>query len=282
MDHPARRRRRPAGADARVAAAAPVSPSPMPAYRGSVPGALAATAQGICPRAGEPRGGGHQDSRAAPVVTSRCRENPGRPGQRVWPGPRSGPGTRSRPGCSLQPRSLAGGEVPAAGQLADRTVYTPSRSVTGWPKAIVLLDLARIWAARGQVRGALATTEAARRVLAATGSVLMARADELEALVRLSIGDLSSPTKLATGLPAVRHGLLLARVALAAGDHQATHEQLQSLSPGDLTPRYAPVRQILCPVYPGWGSVGIRAAADLGPETQGRRVCLAPRLPPMF
>ncbi len=37
----------------RVAAAAPVSPSPMPAYRarGPVPGALAATAQGICPRA---------------------------------------------------------------------------------------------------------------------------------------------------------------------------------------------------------------------------------------
>ena len=245
-----------------------------------VPGAGLGARRPRCDRAenlpacaGEPRGGGHQDSRAAPVVTARCRENPGRPGQRVWPGPRLG--------CSLQPRSLAGREVPAAGQLAGRTVYTPlafrdrlaqsNRAVGPGP------DLGC-----SQVRGALATTQAARRVLAATGLVLMARADELEALVRLSIGDLSSPTKLATGLPAVRHGLLLARVALAAGDHQAAHEQLQSLSPGDLTPRYVLVRQILCPVYPGWGSVGIRAAADLGPETQGRRVCLAPRLPPMF
>jgi cold shock protein len=39
--------------------------------------------------------------------------------------PRAGPGTRRRPGCSLQPRSLAGREVPAAGQLPGRTVYTP-------------------------------------------------------------------------------------------------------------------------------------------------------------
>ena len=37
----------------------------------------------------------------------------------------AGPGTRRRPGCSLQPRSLAGREVPAAGQLPGRTVYTP-------------------------------------------------------------------------------------------------------------------------------------------------------------
>ncbi|HEY7263607.1 MAG TPA: LuxR C-terminal-related transcriptional regulator [Trebonia sp.] len=109
----------------------------------------------------------------------------------------------------------------------------------------MLLDLARIWAARGQVRDALATIEAARRVLAATGSVLLSRADELEALLRLSIGDPSTPVKLAAGLPDARHGLLLARVALAAGDHRAAYEKLQSLTPGDLTPRHALVRQIL-------------------------------------
>ena len=110
---------------------------------------------------------------------------------------------------------------------------------------LVLLDLARIWAARGQVRDALATIEAARLVLAATGSVLLTRADELEALLRLSLGDLNTPVKLATGLPAGRRGLLLARIALAAGDHHTAHEQLQSLSPDDLTPRHALVRQIL-------------------------------------
>ena len=49
-------------------------------------------------------------------------------------------------------------------------------------------------------------------------------------------------------------------------------------STADLYPADAadiPVRA-LCPVHPGWGSVGIRAAADLGPETQGHRVCLVP------
>ena len=51
--------------------------------------------------------------------------------------------------------------------------------------------------------------------------------------------------KLAAGLPSVPHGLLLARVALAAGDHHAAHEQLQSLSSGELTPRQALVREIL-------------------------------------
>jgi hypothetical protein len=45
--------------------------------------------------------------------------------------------------------------------------------------------------------------------------VLLARADELEALLRLSLGDLRSPVELAGGLPAARRGLLLARIALA-------------------------------------------------------------------
>ena len=110
---------------------------------------------------------------------------------------------------------------------------------------LALLDRARIWAARGQVRDALATIEAARLVLAGTGSVLLARADELEALLRLSLGDLHSPAELASGLPAARRALLLARVALAAGDHHAAREHLQAPPLGDLTPRRALVRQIL-------------------------------------
>jgi LuxR family maltose regulon positive regulatory protein len=110
---------------------------------------------------------------------------------------------------------------------------------------LTLLDRARIWAARGQVRDALAAIEAARGVLPASGPALLARADELEALLRLSVGDLSTPAELASDLPAARHRLLLARVALAAGDHHTAREHLQSLSPGDLTPRHALIRQIL-------------------------------------
>ena len=67
---------------------------------------------------------------------------------------------------------------------------------------LALLDRAAIWAARGQVRSALAAVEAARPILAGTGSELLARADELEALLRLSLGDPRTPAELASRLPA--------------------------------------------------------------------------------
>jgi LuxR family transcriptional regulator, maltose regulon positive regulatory protein len=110
---------------------------------------------------------------------------------------------------------------------------------------LALLDRARIWAARGQIHDALATVDAARMVLAGTKSLLLARADELEALLRLSLGDLRSAAELASGLPGTRRGLLLTRVALAAGDHQAAVKHLDISSLGDLTPRAALERQIL-------------------------------------
>ena len=69
---------------------------------------------------------------------------------------------------------------------------------------------ARVWAARGQVREALASIEAARQILAGTGSVLLRRADELEALLRLSLGDPRTPAELARRLPPARRSLLLA------------------------------------------------------------------------
>ncbi len=110
---------------------------------------------------------------------------------------------------------------------------------------LTLLDRAAIWAARGQFRDGLATVEVARLVLAGTGSVLLARADELEAVLRLSLGDLRSPIELARRLPAASRGLLLARIALAAGDHHAAQQHLRALVREDLTPRRALVREIL-------------------------------------
>ena len=111
---------------------------------------------------------------------------------------------------------------------------------------LALLDRAQIWAARGQVREALASIESARQVLAkGASSVLLGRADEQEALLRLSLGDLRSPAELTGRLPAVRRELLLARIALAAGDHHATQQHLQAIAPAGLTPRLALVRQLL-------------------------------------
>ena len=110
---------------------------------------------------------------------------------------------------------------------------------------LTLLDRARIWAARGQVREALASVEAARLVLPGAAPVLLAQADELEALLRLSLGDLRSAAELADRLPAARRGLLLARIALATDDHHAAQEHLRSPSLGELTPRRALERQVL-------------------------------------
>jgi LuxR family maltose regulon positive regulatory protein len=110
---------------------------------------------------------------------------------------------------------------------------------------LVLLDRAGIWAARGHIHEALATVDAARLILAGTKSVLLARADELEALLRVSLGDLRSAAALASGLPATRRGLLLARVALAASDHDTAAGHLDAPSLGNLTPRAALVGQVL-------------------------------------
>ena len=141
-------------------------------------------------------------------------------------------------GAALERRDLD-----AAEHFAERALSVAER---GRPSLefLALLDRAQVWAARGRVRDALATVEAARLVLAGTGSSLLARADEVEALLRLSLGDVRSAVLLAAGLPLPWRGLLLARVALTAGDHQAALEHLQA-PPEGLTPRRALERQIL-------------------------------------
>jgi len=110
---------------------------------------------------------------------------------------------------------------------------------------LALLDRAQIWAARGQIRDALTSVAAARQVMTRGSPALLARADEQEALLRLSLGDLGAPAELAARLPAAPRGLLLARIALAAGHRQAVPEYLQAAALGDLTPRQALVRQLL-------------------------------------
>ena len=146
---------------------------------------------------------------------------------------------RALAGLALERRDLDTAE-----QLTEQALSISERR-RPFLEFLALLDRARIWAGRGQVRDALATIEPARLVLAGTGSVLLARADELEALLRLSLGDLRSPAELASGLPVVQRALLLARVALASGEHHAAREHLQALRAGDLTPRRALERQIL-------------------------------------
>ena len=146
---------------------------------------------------------------------------------------------RTLAGLALERRDLDTAE-----QLTEQALSISERGRAAF-EFLALLDRAAIWAARGQVRDALATVESARMVLPGTASVLLARADELEALLRLSLGDLRSAGELASGLPAAPRGLLLARIALESGDHHAAHEHLQAVPRAGLTPRRALVRQIL-------------------------------------
>ena len=146
---------------------------------------------------------------------------------------------RTLAGLALERRDLDTAE-----QLTEQAL---SISEHGRPRFefVALLDRAAIWAARGQVREALATVEAARLVVPGSEPVLLARADELEALLRVSLGDLHSAGELASGLPPTRRCLLMARIALASGDYHGAQEHLRAAPLADVTPRRVLVHQIL-------------------------------------
>jgi len=146
---------------------------------------------------------------------------------------------RALSGLALERRDLDEAE-----RLCERALWIAEQGRPSF-EFLVLLERAAIWAARGQVRDALAAIGDAREVLPGTGSELLTRADELEAVLRLSLGDLGSPVELAEGLSAARRALVLARVALAADDHQAARKQLQAPCLENQPPRLALVREIL-------------------------------------
>jgi LuxR family maltose regulon positive regulatory protein len=146
---------------------------------------------------------------------------------------------RALSGLALERRDLGTAE-----QLTERVLSIAEQRQPLF-EFLALLDRARIWAARGQVRDALATLGTAREAVPGASASLLAWADEQEALLRLSLGDLRSAAELASGLPAVHRSLLQARIALSAGDHPSVRENLKEAELGDLTPRQALVRQVL-------------------------------------
>jgi LuxR family maltose regulon positive regulatory protein len=146
---------------------------------------------------------------------------------------------RALSGLALERRDLGTAE-----QLTERVLAIAEQRQPLF-EFLALLDRARIWAARGQVRDALATLGTARETVTGASASLLAWADEQEALLRLSLGDLRSAAELARELPAVNGSLLQARIALSAGDHPSVQENLREAALGDLTPRQALVRQVL-------------------------------------
>jgi LuxR family maltose regulon positive regulatory protein len=136
-------------------------------------------------------------------------------------------------------------DLDSAEQFTEQVLRIAERR---WPlfEFLALLDRARIWAARGDAREALATVALARPVLAGASSMLRSRADEQEAVLRLSLGDHRAAADLASGLvPRTRRQLMRARIALAARDHRTAEEHLGAPTAAELTPRHALERDIL-------------------------------------
>jgi LuxR family transcriptional regulator, maltose regulon positive regulatory protein len=101
------------------------------------------------------------------------------------------------------------------------------------------LDRARIWAATGNPDEALASLPAARAALRSDRSVLLAQADEIEARLRLALGDRRGATSLAERLPGDRRLVVSAMIALASENARAAQDLVHDMAPEPATVRAA-------------------------------------------
>ncbi len=90
------------------------------------------------------------------------------------------------------------------------------------------LDRARIWAAAGNLEGALSSLPAARSALRCDHSVLFAQADEIEARLRLALGDAKGARRLAEQLPDDRRRVISTLIALGANDYRTAGDILST------------------------------------------------------
>jgi LuxR family transcriptional regulator, maltose regulon positive regulatory protein len=88
------------------------------------------------------------------------------------------------------------------------------------------LDRARIWAAAGNLDEALASLPAARSALRSERSVMLTQADEIEARLRLALGDRRKAEMALARLPPDRRAVVSTIVALAAGNPSRAAEAL--------------------------------------------------------
>jgi LuxR family transcriptional regulator, maltose regulon positive regulatory protein len=113
--------------------------------------------------------------------------------------------------------ALERGDLATATELVESslTMVSGARPVFNY---LAQLDRARIWAAGGNLDEALSSLPAARSALRNGQSVLLPMADELEARLRLGLGDHSGATSIAGRLPDDRRIVMSAAIALAAGN----------------------------------------------------------------
>jgi LuxR family maltose regulon positive regulatory protein len=107
------------------------------------------------------------------------------------------------------------------------------------------LDRARIWAAAGNPDEALASLPAARNALRSERSILLARADELEARLRLALGDPAGALTIAGLLPDDRRAVVSALIQLKVGNPERAQALLGTLPEKPWTIRAAVEWQLL-------------------------------------
>ena len=131
--------------------------------------------------------------------------------------------------------ALERGDLAAATEPVERALEMVSGARPAF-NYLAQLDRARIWAAGGNFDEALASLPAARSALKSDHSVLLPMADELEARLRLGLGDQNGATSVIGRLPDDRRIVMSAAVALAAGDPgQAAQALSNAPAQGDTT-----------------------------------------------
>jgi LuxR family transcriptional regulator, maltose regulon positive regulatory protein len=131
--------------------------------------------------------------------------------------------TRTAAQLALERRDLT-----SAAELSERIL---GGLVAGRPvfDFLAQLDRARIWAATGNLDEALASLPAARTALRSERSVLLAQADEVEARLRVALGDHDGARRVAAGLREDRRVVVSTVIALAAGDPSDAESLLRSV-----------------------------------------------------
>ena len=138
------------------------------------------------------------------------------------------------------------------------------------------LDRARIWAAGGDLDQALGSLPAARAALRSENSPLLAEADELEARFRSALGDRGGAAGVAERLTDERRQVVLAVIALAAGDTGAAAAALSQRARDRADNTFRPgIEPLAGGRGPGW-VVGSRRPTGERGAWPGRKV----RVPP--
>ena len=132
--------------------------------------------------------------------------------------------------------ALERGDLAAATEPVERALEMVSGARPAF-NYLAQLDRARIWAAGGNLDEALTSLPAARAALKSDHSVLLPTANELEARLRLGLGDQNGAASITGRLPDDRRVVMSAAIALAAGDPAQAAQALSSAPAQGATPR---------------------------------------------